>query len=102
MEIVLFRNRTRPDVDTAEYERAFAEMYDRVSQLPGFISIDGYAGEDGTELAVARFDSREAVEQWRDDPEHVRTQARGRDEFFDAYDITIATVWRTYDWSRET
>jgi heme-degrading monooxygenase HmoA len=99
MEIVLFHIRTRPDVDQTAYQQAFDRMLELVSQLPGFVGIDGYAGEDGSELAVARFESPEAVAAWREHPEHVATRRRGREEFFAAYDITIATVSREYGWS---
>jgi heme-degrading monooxygenase HmoA len=99
MEIVLFHIRTRPDIDQEEYQRAFERMLELVSQIPGFIGIEGFAGEDGSELAVARFDSREAIAAWREQPDHIRTRQRGREEFFSSYDITIATVWRHYDWS---
>jgi heme-degrading monooxygenase HmoA len=99
MEIVLFRIRTRADINQEEYQQAFARMLELVSQIPGFIGIEGFAGEDGSELAVARFDSPEAIAAWCDQPEHVRTRQRGREEFFTSYDITIATVSRHYDWS---
>lgn len=98
MEIVLFQVRTRSDVDHDAYERAFGQMLELVSTVPGFIGIDGFTAEDGSELAVARFDSPEAVAAWREHPEHVRTRERGRNEFFSAYDITVATVSREYAW----
>lgn len=81
MEIVLFRIRTREDINQEEYQRAFARMLELVSQVPGFVGIEGFAGEDGSELAVARFESLEAIAAWRDQPEHVRTRRRGREEF---------------------
>ncbi len=102
MEIVLFRARTRPDHDASEYGRLFEQMLEKVQELPGFIDIAGFAGEDGSELALVRFDSPADVEQWRDHPDHVETRRRGREEFFDSYDITIATVSRQYDWTRST
>lgn len=98
MEIVLFHTRTRPDLDKEAYQRAFADMLRLVSEVPGFLGIDGYLGEDGSELAVARFDSLEAVALWREHPEHVRTRQRGREEFFVEYDLTVATVSRQYSW----
>jgi heme-degrading monooxygenase HmoA len=99
MEIVLFHIRPRPDINEPEYQRTFERMLKLVSEVPGFIGIEGFSGEDGSELAIARFDSPESIANWRDQPEHVRTQQRGREEFFAAYDITIATVSRHYDWS---
>jgi heme-degrading monooxygenase HmoA len=99
MEIVLFHINPREGLDQQEYQKAFERMLELVSESPGFVSIEGFTGEDGSELAVARFESADAIALWRDQPEHVRTQQRGRDEFFASYDITIATVWKQYDWT---
>jgi heme-degrading monooxygenase HmoA len=99
MVVVLFHIKVREDADVAEYERTSERMIDLVSAMPGFLGLEGYAGEDGSELAVARFESDEAVRAWKDQPEHVRTQERGRTEFFASYDITVAEVIRHYDWS---
>jgi heme-degrading monooxygenase HmoA len=100
MEIVLFKIHTRKSIDTAEYEAAFERMLALVSEIPGFVDIEGYEGEDGSELAVARFENPEAIAAWRDQAEHAATRERGRSEFFESYDITIATVNRHYDWQR--
>jgi heme-degrading monooxygenase HmoA len=99
MEIVLFRIRTRSDIDQSAYEREFGRMLECASTVPGFVGIEGFAGEDGSELAVATFDSPEAVDAWREHPEHVLTRERGRAEFFSSYDITVTTVNRHYDWT---
>lgn len=101
MEVVLFHITTRPDVDEAEYEAAFVRMMELVAQVPGFLGFDAFTGQDGSELAVARFEDEQALAAWRDQPEHVDTRRRGRQEFFAAYDITIATVNRHYAWSRQ-
>ena len=100
MEIVLFKIRTREDLDVNEYEAAFERMLELVSEIPGFVDIAGFTGEDGSELAVARFETPEAISLWRDQPEHAATRERGRAEFFESYDITIATINRQYDWTR--
>lgn len=99
MEIVLFRIHTREGVDEAEYEKTFGHMLELVSEIPGFVGIEGFVGEDGSELAVARFDSPESIARWRDHPEHVHTRDRGREEFFASYEITIATTWKQYHWT---
>ena len=101
MEVVLFKIRTRDDVDVAEYGAAFLRMMELVQTIPGYVSFDGYTGEDGSELAVAMFEDEGAIEAWRDQPEHVATRKRGKEEFFASYDITIATVSRRYDWPPE-
>lgn len=102
MVVVLFHIKVRQNIDEAEYQRASEYMVELVSSVPGFVSIDGFTGEDGSELAIARFDSDDAVTAWKQHPEHVRMQERGRTEFFDAYDITVAEVSRHYRWSAPT
>lgn len=91
MMIVLFEHRLRADIDKAEYDRASERMAELASQMPGFISINGYAAEDGGVLAVVRFESEEALEAWRKHPEHVKTQERAREAFYESYKITVAS-----------
>lgn len=102
MLVVLFEIRARADVDEAAYEQAFLHMLELVQGVAGFVSFASYSATDGTELAVARFTDDIALAAWREHPEHVLTRARGHEEFFDAYDITIATVGRQYGWQRLT
>jgi heme-degrading monooxygenase HmoA len=82
-----------------EYGRTFERMLELVSGMDGFRGIEGFTGEDGSELALAHFDSDEAVQAWKQHPEHLKTQERGRTEFFTAYEITVAEVFRHYEWS---
>lgn len=99
MVVVLFHIKLRDNADTAEYQRTSERMVEIVSGMPGFRGIEGFTGEDGSELAVARFDSDEAAQAWKRHPEHVRTQEKARAEFFDTYDITVAEVIRHNEWS---
>lgn len=101
MEVVLFRIRTRQNVDQAEYVRSYERMVRLVREIPGFVSVEEFASEDGTELAVARFENTDAIDAWREQPDHVLTRQRGREEFFASYEITIATVHRQYGWSHD-
>jgi heme-degrading monooxygenase HmoA len=102
MEVVLFQIHTRSDVDEAAYNSAFEEMLEHVSTIPGFVGIEGFSGEDGSELAVAWFESEEAIARWREHPRHVQTRRRGKEEFFESYQITVATVSRRYGWKLES
>ncbi|KQS98778.1 antibiotic biosynthesis monooxygenase family protein [Cellulomonas sp. Leaf395] len=100
MLVVLFEIRARADVDEAAYEQAFVHMLELVQDIPGFLSFSSYTSSDGAELAVARFEDDVALARWREQPDHVLTRRRGREEFFEAYDITVATVGRQYSWRR--
>jgi heme-degrading monooxygenase HmoA len=80
MEIVLFKIQKRPDIDAQEFQLALERMLELVAQVPGFAGVEGYAGQDGSELVVARFESPEAIDEWREQPEtrpHSRARSRG-------------------------
>jgi heme-degrading monooxygenase HmoA len=94
--VVVFKISHRPDLPVAEYEETGARMVELVSQIPGFLGMD-YAEIDGGELLVARFESHEALEAWRKQPEHEAAQRRGRERFFQHYSIDVCESVRSYD-----
>ena len=95
--IALFEFRLRADIDAVEWEQTFQRMVALASEMPGLISIDSYASPDGMRLAVVRFVSDEALQAWKNHPEHLEAQARGREAFFDEYKVTVASsVLREY------
>jgi hypothetical protein len=61
VKVVLFRIHLRDDIDAGAYQRAFERMLELVQAVPGFRGIEGFTGEDGSELAVAWFDSDKAI-----------------------------------------
>jgi len=98
VKVVLFRTHLRDDIDAAAYQHTSERMFELVSAIPGFRGIEGFTGEDESELAVAWFDSDESIAEWKQHPEHVSAQEQARREFFESYDITIADVGRQYKW----
>jgi heme-degrading monooxygenase HmoA len=102
MVIVLFEHRLRADVDQDEWQQTFGRMVGLASEMPGFISINGYAAEDGGGLAVVRFESDEDVQAWKAHPDHMEAQARGREAFFESYKMTVAgSIIREYGFPQE-
>jgi heme-degrading monooxygenase HmoA len=95
MIIVLFSFRLRPEVHE-EFEHTVTRMMELVRSIPGFISMDLFRSEDGRTLAVPRFESEEALERWRDHPDHKAAQKRGIDEFFEEYSIDVCSTIRSY------
>ena len=103
MVIVLFRRLLREDADLEQYEQTFGHMFGLVSQMPGFLGIEDFVAEDGkTHLAVARFESEHDVDEWRDKPEHRKAQQRGRNEFFESYELVVTTLVRERSFARAT
>ena len=99
MVIVVFRITLRPDLPAAEYEETGTRMAELVSQMPGFLGMD-YAAVEGGELLVVRFESHEALADWREDPEHRLAQQLGRERFFAHYRIEVCDLVRSYEFGQ--
>ena len=102
MILALSRVKLREDAPLAEYAETMKRMEEIVSGIPGFIARKVYWAEDGERVGVYEFESEEALNTWHDHPEHVQTQERAREAFYESYYIAIldAKVIRTYDWTR--
>ncbi|SDD93829.1 antibiotic biosynthesis monooxygenase family protein [Actinokineospora iranica] len=95
---VIFTSLLGPDDDG--YASAAAEMLARVQAAPGFLGVDGARGPDRVGITVAYFRDEAAIRGWRDDPHHAATRARGRAQWYDAFEVRVARVDRAYGFRR--
>ena len=101
MVIVVFRSRVRPE--QAERYYALADkMADVARSMPGFISYKGYFAEDGERVSIHEWETPEQLRAWREHPDHVKSQALGRAEFYDEYTLYVADAPRTSRFRRAT
>ncbi len=99
MVLVLFRSQLRPESGD-EYAETATRMEALVRTLPGFVSFKSYTAQDGDRLSVGAFESEEALQAWRRHPDHLAAQKRGRDAFYQFFDIQVAEVVRSYGFER--
>jgi heme-degrading monooxygenase HmoA len=98
--VVVFRARVRPGVDEA-YAAAGARMEELVRQQPGFLDVFGSVDdESGVESTIVLFEDEASVRAWRDHPEHQEVRRRGHEEFYDWFEIIVASSARQYEWTR--
>lgn len=83
-----------------EGDNGYAEASERMMQLvveqPGFIAIDSIRGEDGVGITISYWESEAAILAWREHPEHRVIQARGRAEWYSAFQTRVCRVEREY------
>ncbi len=95
--IVIFKTHLREGADSEAYRKTSRRMHELVEQIPGFISIKAYTAEDGEEIDLVRFANEEALRTWKEQPDHLEAQRRGRDEFYDRYSVQACKVVRDYE-----
>ena len=83
-------------------EEREARLYDKVSaiakSMPGFISSKYYTAQDGEEVGIIRFDSRESLDAWAHDTNHLAAQAVAT-EIYEYFWIQDAETYREYTWT---
>jgi heme-degrading monooxygenase HmoA len=98
--LTVFRSRLRSDVPE-EYWRLAGEMERRASEIEGFVEYKVFTAPDGERLSLAIFDSIEAEALWREHVDHREAQRRGRDRFYDEYDVSVCEERRNRTWRRD-
>ncbi len=99
MLVVIVEFVLRPGMK-GKFEEGLAAMREREKGFDGFLGEEPCQSIADTEKQVALFYWRdeESMAAWRSDPEHIRMQQRGRDEFFSWYQIRVTRVERERDW----
>jgi heme-degrading monooxygenase HmoA len=99
MIVTVLRSRIRAETREA-YDACTAKMRELVQSQPGFISVKAYYAEDGEKVAIHECESAEHLRAWREHPEHVEVQQRGRDEFYEDYTVYVCDQPRVSRFSR--
>ena len=94
MIVAMFRTYLKPQANLDALGALHQHMHDIVTTMPGFISAKTFTAEDGEVLALAEFESLDALQAWKEHPEHIVAQQRGREEFFAEYRAQVCSSIR--------
>lgn len=90
---VIFTTQRSADLDG--YAEMAARMDELARQQPGFLGMDTLsAGDRG--ITVSYWVDEPASLAWRAVAEHQLAQQLGRERWYDAYDLRVATVTRAH------
>ncbi len=92
---VIFSSRRNGD-DEAGYDTTAAHLFDLVQEQPGFLGAESTRDGEGFGITVAYSDSEAAIAAWRANAEHTAARKRGREEWYDHYELRVARVERAY------
>ena len=81
-----------------EYLALAEDLRPLLDKIDGFVSIERFQSlSDPTKiLSLSFFRDQQAVETWRNLPQHRAAQAKGRAGIFQDYRLRIASVMRDY------
>ena len=100
MVIVIFRSRVQED-SLPDYYAGISRMAAIAQSLPGYISHKSFTASDGERVSIHEWESEEHLAAWRNHPEHLEMQARGRDQFYEEYSLSVCKPLRHSRFKRQ-
>ena len=94
MVLISFRSRLTPQAG-ADYDAMAAELEARVRDQPGYVAHKAYLADDGERLTLVWFRDQESLRNWKMLPRHAEAQHRGRERWYEFYEMDVAEVIRT-------
>lgn len=53
--------------------------------------------EEGQEIAISYWPSLKHIENWKNDPEHIKAQVLGQQRWYSEYKVQVAKIEREYE-----
>ncbi len=79
------------------YEAAADKMIKAVEKEKGFVAVYSVRNEVGVGITVSYWSSLEAIAQWKADNAHTVIQKKGKNEWYDWYQLQVCEIVRSSD-----
>lgn len=96
---VIFTSRRTPIDDG--YDAVGERMEALAREQPGFLGIESVRAADGRGITVSYWRDLESIRAWRQHEEHRAAQARGRADWYAAYEVRVCRVEREHGFDRQ-
>lgn len=99
-QIAVIFTAQRTDEDGEGYQAAAADMAGLAAVQPGYCGMVSTRGPDGLGITISYWENEAAAAKWRDHPAHKVVRDAGRGRWYAWYRLDVASIDRSYDWSK--
>ncbi|WP_430467242.1 antibiotic biosynthesis monooxygenase family protein [Winogradskyella ouciana] len=85
--------------DTKGYTKMAEKMEALAKQQKGYLGIESAKNEVG--ITVSYWESLDAIKNWKANTEHLFAQQKGREQWYNWYNVRICKVEREYEFLRK-
>ncbi len=97
---VIFTNR-RTAADPAGYDALASRMEELAAEQPGHLGVESVRDPaSGAGITVSYWATDTDARAWQRHAEHLVAQRLGRDRWYEAYEVRVATVHRASSFER--
>ena len=98
---VVFTSRST-GVDPTGYDAMAARMLELSAEQPGYLGVESTRDDEGLGITVSYWRDLESIQRWRDVTEHRHAQVKGREKWYESFQLRICRVEREYGFQRGT
>jgi heme-degrading monooxygenase HmoA len=96
---VIFTSRRTPgDNDYAVTSERMAEL---AAKQPGYLGMDSVREGPELGITVSYWQDEQSIAAWRRQAEHTLARSQGRTRWYEAFEVQVAKVERSYGFRRE-
>lgn len=71
-------------------------MVELAAEQPGYLGIETVRGDNGFGITVSYWQSESDIVNWKRNTEHSLARERGRNEWYEHFELRVAKVERAY------
>ncbi|KAK9374968.1 uncharacterized protein V1513DRAFT_56430 [Lipomyces chichibuensis] len=86
---------------TKEYDETSNETYELAQGQPGFLGVESVRDAGGQGATISYWRTEDDVKNFRKIATHRHAQKRGREAFYERYEVRVAKVEKEYAWRRK-
>jgi heme-degrading monooxygenase HmoA len=79
-------------------DQGYGAMAERMLELaraqPGYLGVESVREGEGLGITVSYWRDEESIARWQQHAEHLVAQARGKETWYDSYELRVARVER--------
>ncbi|MDH6266685.1 heme-degrading monooxygenase HmoA [Rhizobium sp. SG_E_25_P2] len=92
--VVMFSSRRCPG------DNGYGDMAQRMADLaarqPGYLGVESALGDDGFGITNSFWANEDSIRAWKRDVDHLDAQTKGRQHWYERYEVRVARVERSY------
>lgn len=86
-------HRSGPD---QEYRQSAQQLRALVENEEGFLGLRSVDSRGGEEITVTYWSDMESINTWKQHPDHLVAQERGRERWYQHYSVEVVEILRHY------